>query len=57
MKLNMYHGRFGYSIAVNDTVSYSERNSSERKEFFEYLRYFGEERTVGLGEEKTIEVI
>ena len=57
MKLSIYHGKFGYSITVNDTVSYSERNYSERKEFFEYLRYFGEERTVGLGEEKTIEVI
>ena len=56
MKLSLYNGRFGYSITVNDCVAYAERNSFERKEFFVYMRYFGEERTVGLGEEKSIEV-
>lgn len=56
MKLSLYNGRFGYSITVDDCVAFSERNSFERKEFFEYLRFFGGERTVGLGEEKTIEV-
>ena len=56
MKLSLYNGRFGYSITVNDCVAYAERNYFERKEFLEYLRFFGEERTVGLGEEKTIKV-
>lgn len=55
MKLSLYKGRYGYSITVDGSISYAERNSEERKEFFNYLRFF-KEKSLESGEEKTIEI-